>query len=170
MPLLIQRSPVGLLGILDSKQSGMAPAALLDEVRAIYDVGSLYSNRVRRSRSSSILVANNVLGVNVSDPVASDHMYVRDGEIWLVWAIAAQLSTVSGTCNGTAGFVAGGQFYMCGTVTTGAPATFAGADGGLLNGLILNPGDTPAFFFRNYAVGVTECDIQLTVLFDLVKT
>lgn len=170
MPITIQRHPVGVIGALDLRAGGDAPTAILEDVRGTFELSSYYLGRVRRSRTANILVAANVLGVNVPNPTTQDHMYVRDGEIWVIRALTAELSNITGTCNGMAGFVAGAQFYMNGVLNANATAGGNGADGGLLNGLLLFPGDSPAFFFRNFIAATNTCDIKLNVLFDLIKT
>lgn len=170
MPQTIQRAPVGLLGMLDSKAGGQNPSLLLDEVGGVIDLTHLYAARLRRSRTSNVPIAALVLGVNIPQ-AASDHMFVRDGEMWLVHAVTAEVTgNVLGTPNFSAGVIAGAQFYMTGALSASATAGGVSVDGSRMNPIWLLPGDSPAFFVKNFSAGVTQADFKLNVLFDLVRT
>jgi len=89
MPQLIQRAPLGLLSLFDSKAGGVAPNVLLDEVRCTADITKLLGLTVRRRASSSIAAAAAVLGFNFAGTST-----VPPGEVWHVLNITGIVNNV----------------------------------------------------------------------------
>lgn len=63
MPQLIQRTPLGLLSLLDSKAGGVNPSALSDIVQPVFDIEPLYGLSSRGSATDQIAAGYGV-GVN----------------------------------------------------------------------------------------------------------
>lgn len=85
MTQTIQRSPVGLLGLLDSKAGGLTPAQLGDVVYPMLDIAALYGWQSRVSINSTLAAGALVQGVNV---FPANLASPAPGEIWLVRSIS----------------------------------------------------------------------------------
>lgn len=71
MPQLIQRAPIGLLGLLDSKAGGQAPNLLSDELRAVFDIEPLFGLAARGSAVDTLTGGSLVVGVNAVPALAN---------------------------------------------------------------------------------------------------
>lgn len=111
MPQVINRPPVGLTSILDSKANGRAPGALLDEVRATVELLDLYGLGQRQSLQEQI--NNPVLG-----PQAFTTSEVPEGELWRVLNLTVLIAANAG------GVTAGGVGYFDPTVPIGGGVAF----------------------------------------------
>lgn len=164
MPQLIQRAPLGLLGILDSKAGGQNPNALLDEVRPTVDVSTLYNVSQRLSVNATIAAGAIVIGTNLFPVTLSGP---QQGELWIV-----HRATVFATANFAAATFRFGlalidsrnsSVSIMGTLISGAAGErpITGGPGGF----IMRPGENLALWASNPAGAV---NVQLTTLFDLV--
>lgn len=113
MPQLIQRAPLGLLSLLDSKAGGIAPNALSDLVQPTVELLPLYGLSVRRKVNLSIAAAGVVVGFNL---VGSGLGIVPSGETWrLLNLTGVSNNVVAGGMNWSVGYAnPSSQFSMIG--------------------------------------------------------
>lgn len=122
MPQLIQRAPLGLLSLLDSKAGGQAPNTLSDLVTPTVELGPLYGIGTRERRTLSLLAASVVVGFNL---VGSGNGLVPPGETWHLLNLTGIPNNVVAAGMGFAvGFAdAGNRFSMVGSYIEAATAT-----------------------------------------------
>lgn len=154
MPQLIQRAPVGMLSLLDSKAGGQAPNILLDEVRASFDIEPLFGIGARGSLTASITAATIGAGVGVFAIADADNIPAGVGrhvrylgvntdttpaaayEFWVGWYIERINRFVphgsgSGPLNATRGTAGGAcDFWWVPGIR---PALYIGNNGGAVN-------------------------------------
>jgi len=149
MPQLIQRAPLGLLSLLDSKAGGIAPNALSDLVQPTVELLPLYGLGVRRSVQTSVAAAGVVVGLNQLGGVGQ----VPSGETWHLLnltgivnnVIAAGISWAIGYSNPT------GLFHMVGEEKS-TPTAIRGLAGGPCD-VWLPPGSFVAVYVTRTAAG-----------------
>lgn len=166
MPQLIQRSPLGLLGLLDSKAGGQNPNTLLDEVRPVIDLTDAFSVANRFSQNSAI--AGPVLGLNIFPTTLGEP---DPGEIWLMKRITVITTAVIAVAN-TFRFVAGVHDIRNASFTIlsdfVAVAAAVGEHlvcGGAVN-YIWRPGDQAAVFVLN---ATNPAPLRCTLVFDQIS-
>lgn len=103
MSQLIQRAPLGLLSILDSKAGGQNPNVLSDTVTTTLNALPLYEVQNRLSRNSQILAGAIVQGFNDGAPTL---LQPQPGEIWHVLGLSVRGEAGIGAANfkATVGF------------------------------------------------------------------
>jgi len=122
MPQLIQRAPVGLLGLFDSKAGGTAPNLLSDTVAGIVDLAPMYGLQQQQTRIVSIALATVIVGFN---PGAGSFSIVPPGEVWRMRNIAGSVSNVIaagidlavGYADPNSRFSKVGDYIACATAT-----------------------------------------------------
>lgn len=90
MPQLIQRSPLGLLSLLDSKAGGIAPNVLTDTVTPTVELLNLYGIGKRNQVQASIVAAGVVVGFNSIGGFG----IVPAGECWRMLNVTARVANV----------------------------------------------------------------------------
>lgn len=183
MPRLIQSNPVGLLDVLTSKDGGTGPAALLDEVRATVNLEGYYLRQFRRSRTRTLTKA--VINTSTTGPegwnyfsllagaTAAD-LAVPSGQMWHVFGVELHVTTVVGTVNVQAGFTvtdpnvaAHGYGIPIGNATGAVAAGTQGVSGGPCD-LWALPGGGAAFFIRDWLLATNDCDVLMSVDYEVV--
>lgn len=79
MPGKINRVPLGLLDLLQSKTDGMNPGLLADSVAGVIDIEEFYLGQ--RLSHEFFTFATSAVGVSGS-------LQVTDGETWVLWGIS----------------------------------------------------------------------------------
>lgn len=174
MPRLIQTPPVGLLSALTSKDGGIGPSALLDEVRGGVDLLPFYGLNFRRSRQRTLTKATingsttgpegwNYFGL-LAGPTAAD-LTVPDGQLWHVLGLSIHVENVVGTVTVQAGFAPkdfatgiSSEGFPVGQSTGAVAAGTKGVSGGPMDFWAL-PGATVAFFIRDWLLATNDCDV-----------
>lgn len=95
MPQVIQRAPIGLLSLLDSKAGGVAPNLLLDEVRAVFDIEPLFGMSARFSGQSTF-VAGDFPGVGPVPVPAGSTLDMPSGQLRHVRYLSAYQNGAAG--------------------------------------------------------------------------
>lgn len=165
MPQLIQRPPLGLLGLLDSKAGGMNPNALLDEVRGSVELRELYGVQTRFSVNSAIAAGAIVAGLNVFAPTLTAP---GSGALWLMRAIGVRCTAAyaAATFRFNVGvFDLRNNSYIALTDTVGGAIGEQPSVGTRMDGYVWRPGDQLAMWAVNAAGAV---NVTGTVAFDLL--
>lgn len=185
MPRLIQTAPVGLLSALTSKDGGIGPAALLDDVRGSVDLLQFYGLNFRRSRILEKTAAEmNAAGVVVGGwrstsifGTGPTNLVVPDGQLWHVLGVQLELDGINGAVRGAAGInfklpvVVGGanngvQIGPFSAATTGGANPNKVTAGGLCDIWVL-PGGAVAFFLDQFAIGLNDADFKIGIDYEL---
>lgn len=149
MPQLIQRSPLGLLSLLDSKAGGIAPNLLTDTVSPTVELLPLYGLGVRVRGNASVAAAGVVVGVNSLGGLA----VVPSGQTWHVLNITGIVNNVvaAGISYGVGYSAPGNLFSMIGDERS-TPTGQRGLAGGPCD-VWLPPGSFIAFYVTRTAAG-----------------
>lgn len=100
MPSLVQKVPTALLSLMEMKAGGVAPNALLDEVRGVVDFTDLYGIDKRFALRETI----NTPALGWSQFTTT---LVPEGQVWRVLSASLVITaTAGGTCGGSVGFAA----------------------------------------------------------------
>ena len=164
MPQLIQRPPLGILGLLDSKVGGLNPNALADEVRLTVETNDFYGIQTRQSVNSAI--AAPVLGLNIF-PVTLTQP--DTGVLWIMKRITVVTTAVIAVAP-TFRFVAGvhdlrnASFTGLGDVANAVVVGEHLYSGGQVN-YLWRAGDQAAVFVLN---ATNAAALRCTVVFDAV--
>ena len=163
MPQLIQRPPLGLLGLLDSKAGGQNPNSLSDEVRPVVDLNSFYGVQTRFSVNAALAAGAIAIGANVF-PVTLGSP--QTGQLWVMRAIGVRCTAAyaAATWRFNAGvFDLRNNSYVALTDTVGGVVGDQPSVGALLDGYIWRPGDQLCLWAVNAAGAV---DVTGTAIFD----
>lgn len=182
MPRLIQTVPVALLSTLTSKDGGIGPSALLDEVRGVVDLQNYYGANFRRTRilqktAAQLAAAGVATGgwyqTATLFGASLANLTVIDGQLWRVRALMLQIIGVTGAVRGTAGWCWKDPAFGAGSFGTplglAAPATSATTkhtSGGQCDIWAL-PTSCFAFHLDQFALGVNDCDLDMEVEYEL---
>lgn len=90
MSQLIQRAPLGLLALLDSKAGGIAPNVLSDLVQPTVELIDMYGLGVRTAVQASIAAAGVVVGFNSIGGLG----LVPAGETWRMLNVTGRVNNV----------------------------------------------------------------------------
>lgn len=178
MPRLIQVAPIGLLSTLVSKDGGIGPNALLDEVRPSIDLQAYYGLNVRRNRffafSKAVIDAGGGEGWNYANVLsASSQLTVPDGQIWRILGFNLHVTNVLGTVNVQAGWcmgdptISGAEGISIGSATGAVTVNTRGVSGGFVTDQIWAlPGSQACFFIRDWLLATNDCDVNCTLAFE----
>lgn len=121
MPQLIQRAPLGLLSVFDSKAGGVAPNQLSDTVQPTVDLQPMYGLYVRNRITASIAAAGVVVGFNSLGGL----LLVPAGETWRLLNLTGNVNNVvAAGCDVAIGYSdQTGRFSMIGSYVSCATAT-----------------------------------------------
>jgi hypothetical protein len=130
MAQLIQRSPLGLLSLLDSKAGGIAPNILSDTVIPTVDILDLYGLGKRNAVQASILAAAAIVGFNSLGGLA----LVPPGETWRMLNITGRVANVVAAGVWWApGYVQIGAQFQATSMPVQTPTGRQGINGGLVD-------------------------------------
>lgn len=121
MPQVIQRSPLGLLSVLDSKAGGQAPNLLADLVTPTLDLQPMYGLYRRERVTASIAAAAAVVGFNSLGGL----LLVPSGETWRLLNLTGNVNNVvaAGTDVAIGYSDQTGRFSMVGSMVAAATNT-----------------------------------------------
>jgi hypothetical protein len=184
MPRLIQTPPVGLLSALTSKDGGVGPNALLDEVQGGVDLMPFYLLNFRRSRTRTLTKATingsttgpegwNYFSL-LAGPTAAD-LTVPANQLWHLLSVSLHLATVVGSVNVQAAFTtrdpnlgSAGYGFPIGNSTGAVAAGTTGISGGPVD-MWVGPGSTAAFFIRDWLLATNDCDVLMSVDYEVIE-
>jgi hypothetical protein len=179
VPRLIQTAPIALLSALTSKDGGIGPAALLDEVRGVVDLLPFYGLNFRRSRFLSLSKASINAGggegwnyTSVISGAGAANMQVPDGQVWHIFGMNVNTSNNLGTISIQAAWcmkdpnLGGSEGIPIGPCSQSAAAATRVVSGGECN-LWALPGATAAFHIRDWLLATNDCDVQLGVDYEV---
>lgn len=149
MAQLIQRAPLGLLSVLDSKAGGQAPNLLNDTVVPTLDLQPMYGLYVRQRVTASIAAATVAVGFNSLGGLA----LVPAGETWRLLNLTGNVNNViAAGIDVAVGYSdQSNRFSMVGSMITAATATRP-TFGGECD-IWLKPGDIIGIWVGRTAVG-----------------
>lgn len=192
MPKLIQSQARGLLSLLTSKDGGLGPAGLEDNLRAVVDIEKYYElngrRRFFRGQTAAQLDASPAGWVagggavdyrgwiacraaDGSDTSLTNNLIVPEGEIWHVRAVSVKAQRVTGTGAIEAGWAHGmfpqyafGQLGIYSQVVT-APLS---QQAGQMCDFLAMPGTCPAFFTPRWQLAANDFNVDVYVLADVL--
>ena len=183
MPRLIQTVPTGLLSILNAKDGGLGPITLSDEAKGVIELIKFYGMQERRSRFLSFTAATidvtggapgwSYTGVLAGGVFTGANFVVPDGQIWHVLGLSLALENVTGTVNVTPGWAfkdpsvgTPGEAIETANGTGNVAAGTKGVAGSLVDIWAL-PGAMAAFYIRQWGLGVNDCDVGLSINYEV---
>lgn len=189
MPKLIQSQARGLLALLTSKDGGLGPAGMEDNLRITVDAEKYYSLNGRRQLSvgqtaaqmdaapAGWIAAGGALsnqGWYAAVPadgsvVANVDMRVPEGELWRVIGVTIKETRITGTSSCVAGWAHGSfpswSFVQIGQYSSSVAPPLTAVAGSNCDFLAL-PGSAPAFFFPNWDLGVLDANLNIYVVYE----
>lgn len=190
MPKLIQSQARGLLSLLTSKDGGLGPAAMEDNLRITLDAASLYGLNGRATRFVSqseaqidAAPAGWVAGggaltnqgwfacVPADGTTGTTDMRVPEGELWRVLGITLKANRVNGSVVLAAGWAHGMYpnwvFTQLGNVSAAVLAGQAQSAGKDVD-FIAIPGSAPAFYCNSWDLGVFDFSLDVHLVYERV--
>lgn len=185
MPKLIQSQARGLLSLLTSKDGGLGPPAMEDNLRAVLETRDFYGLNGRGGINFGQTVANldaatgwiagggaGVIGWRPCFGTAGNNdLRVPQGELWRVLSVQFRATRVNGSVVLAAGWAHGeSPTWYFGAVGPTAAAVLAAQSqtaGGPCD-FIAMPGSAPAFHFNQWLVGTFDFDLEVFVLYERV--
>jgi hypothetical protein len=179
MPRLIQTAPIALLSTLTSKDGGIGPAALLDEVRGIVDLLPYYGLNFRRSRfvfyTKAQINAGGGEGWNYTALIGgagAANLVVPDGQVWRIFGMNVNTLNNLGTTQVQAAWtmkdpnLGGSEGIPIGQCSQSAAANTRVVSGGECN-LWALPGACASFHIRDWLLATNDFDVQLGVDYEV---
>jgi len=150
MAQLIQRAPLGLLSLLDSKAGGIAPNVLTDTVAPTVELMPLYGLGTRQARSLTLAAAGVVVGFNLT---GSGNGIIPPGECWhLINLTCVTANVIAAGVDWATGYSNTGSFFQM----IGSPVATATAERGAAGGecdVWLPPGTQLGVWVERTAAG-----------------
>lgn len=174
MPRLVQSPAVGLLSVLNNKDGGIGPNALMDEYRAVIDAQGMLGLPARRQRSVSLSVVNinaalagvpGWLRLNAQALAIAAGFRCLEGEIWRVIAFGATVTSVAGNIGITIGWDFGGAggatdpTPLSGNSTSNVTVAGQVRGSGVQADFWAQAGQGPAVLFTTWTTGVDEATL-----------
>lgn len=175
MPRLVQTQQPGLLYLLTSKDGGIGPNSLADEMNASVDALPFLGQNFRARGFRSLTQANINAGISATPRVfslanATVPLTVPDNQIWRVLGVSFLVSRVTGTPNAKAGWQFGNindaAFIFPENSSTGSLAAGESGATGFLCDFLATPGSCPILHFEEWSNGVIDASAECHVIFE----
>jgi len=160
MPQLINRYPLGLLSLLDSKSGGYTPSGLLDVVQPTIDLTRFY---IASDQSRASQVDQAVVGVGFQ--TAGSNVVVPPGEFWLVTNTTGESDTLGAgqTFQVAVGarYTASGPFFMLTPLSNVATVGQVALAGPQIGTIVLPPGTIVGAYTTQLVAGPVNFNFHL---------
>jgi hypothetical protein len=182
VPRLIQTQPLALLSLLTSKDGGIGPSALADDVSGTIELLPFYGQQFRRHRLLTLSAAQ-LDGAGAAPGwwlsllfgTGPGNLVVPEGQVWRILGLSATITTLNGTVQAQMGWSYKDPFsglqaqpIPVGVGSGAIAAGLAGTSGGPCE-IWAQPTACAAVLFRDFALGVNDCNLGLNVVYEVFE-